>query len=582
MFDTKLSRRIVRSAAVETLESRVLLTSVVVNTTLDGNPAGLVSLRDAIAIANSSATPTAITFSPTIFATPKTITLNSTVLELSNTSQATTITGPKVGVTISGNNATRVFLIDTGVTVSMSSLTVTKGFLKSAVITTDGGAGINNNGTLTLNNVTISANNGNSLGGGIRNVHSLTATDSTFSNNVTSYAGGAIYCSSEPNVPGRATMTLINDTIAGNSAGAGEGAAIFNDDYTGGSSVTIDDSTISNNSDAAGGLGGAVYNTPPVRGTTPFNVSNSIIAGNVQKTGNADVFGTFISHGHNLIGEKDGTTGWSTADFTGTVAKPLSAKLGALASNGGLTQTMLPLIGSPAINKGSNALIPTGITTDQRGLKRIVDNVVDIGAVEVAAVITVTPPASQTASPGTSKVFSLGSFTQSNAVGPFKVTINWGDGSAVTVLSVAAAGTIPATAHTYASGATDTVSISITDADKNVSNTATFKVVVAGATISGRVFDDANGDGKVDTGELGLGLWQVYIDVGNKGVFKNTDPNVLTDAQGNWSFTGLAAGTYIIRIVQFTGTKTTTPNGGLLTIKVAGGLNSTGNLFGED
>ncbi len=43
---------------------------------------------------------------------------------------------------------------------------------------------------------------------------------------------------------------------------------------------------------------------------------------------------------------------------------------------------MALLPGSPAIDAGNNALIPTGVTTDQRGLPRIVNGVVDIGAFE--------------------------------------------------------------------------------------------------------------------------------------------------------------------------------------------------------
>jgi hypothetical protein len=43
----------------------------------------------------------------------------------------------------------------------------------------------------------------------------------------------------------------------------------------------------------------------------------------------------------------------------------------------------MPLLaGSPAIDKGSDALIPSGLTTDQRGLPRIVNGTVDIGACE--------------------------------------------------------------------------------------------------------------------------------------------------------------------------------------------------------
>jgi len=45
---------------------------------------------------------------------------------------------------------------------------------------------------------------------------------------------------------------------------------------------------------------------------------------------------------------------------------------------------MALLPGSPAIDAGSNALIPGGVTTDQRGagFPRIVNVVVDIGAFE--------------------------------------------------------------------------------------------------------------------------------------------------------------------------------------------------------
>ena len=43
---------------------------------------------------------------------------------------------------------------------------------------------------------------------------------------------------------------------------------------------------------------------------------------------------------------------------------------------------MALLPGSPAIGAGNNALIPAGVTTDQRGLPRIVNTIVDIGAFE--------------------------------------------------------------------------------------------------------------------------------------------------------------------------------------------------------
>src|SRR5205085_10992855 len=96
-----------------------------------------------------------------------------------------------------------------------------------------------------------------------------------------------------------------------------------------------------------------------------------------------DVSGLITSQGFNFIGKKDGSTGWLSSDVTGTAAAPKLALLGPLANNGGPTLTMLPLAGSPLINKGSNALIRAGSTSDQRGLPRIANTTVDIGAVEV-------------------------------------------------------------------------------------------------------------------------------------------------------------------------------------------------------
>ena len=48
---------------------------------------------------------------------------------------------------------------------------------------------------------------------------------------------------------------------------------------------------------------------------------------------------------------------------------------------------MALLSGSPAIDAGNNALVPAGITTDQRGDPRIVNGTVDIGAYELQVVI---------------------------------------------------------------------------------------------------------------------------------------------------------------------------------------------------
>jgi hypothetical protein len=96
-----------------------------------------------------------------------------------------------------------------------------------------------------------------------------------------------------------------------------------------------------------------------------------------------------------------------------------------------------------------------------------------------------------------------------------------------------------------------------------------------GASISGRVFNDANGNGSQNGSEGGLAGVTVQLDVDANGT---ADLTTTTDAAGNFSFTGLPPGTYRVRIV--------TPTGGTLTtalppdVTAVLGGSATGLTFG--
>jgi hypothetical protein len=121
-----------------------------------------------------------------------------------------------------------------------------------------------------------------------------------------------------------------------------------------------------------------------------------------------DIGGRTVSSAsaYNLIGT--GGSGGLVNGVNGNQVGVANPGLGTLADNGGPTQTIALLDGSPAIDTGSNALAvdpSTGqpLTTDQRGpgFARIVNGTVDIGAFEVqpteTLVVTTQPPASVTA-----------------------------------------------------------------------------------------------------------------------------------------------------------------------------------------
>jgi hypothetical protein len=157
---------------------------------------------------------------------------------------------------------------------------------------------------------------------------------------------------------------------------AGSGGAIFNN-----STLNLSNCTVTANfAESAGGVGSG--------GT--INVKSTLIAGNYAGKffGAApDVYGPFVSKGFNLIGKKDGSTGFTAAtDKKGTIKAPLDPKLDGtgLRSNGGSTQTVGLLPGSPAIDQGTSVTIAgTTLTTDQRGTgsPRVHDN----GAIANAA-----------------------------------------------------------------------------------------------------------------------------------------------------------------------------------------------------
>ena len=90
---------------------------------------------------------------------------------------------------------------------------------------------------------------------------------------------------------------------------------------------------------------------------------------------------------------------------------------------------MVPLAGSPALAAGNASLLPSGVTTDQRGLPRVVDGEVDAGAVEVrrGPSISIESPSPQSIVDGSR--ISLGSFAAPVGQGPFSVIVQWDDGS---------------------------------------------------------------------------------------------------------------------------------------------------------
>jgi hypothetical protein len=389
-----------RQCAAEVLESRYLL-AVFTVTSLADNLAhgGKLTLRDAITAANMNAQPGAqdtIVFHAGLTGTIK---LNPALGELLITQPVTIVGLGAKSTIIDAQHNSRVFDVAASAgNVTFAGLTVTGG-KTTADLASGGGILFLSPGVLTLKNAAVTGNalsGTTARGAGIYSFSgSVTVLNSTISGNFTTGengSGGGIFSEN-------GAVTLSNSTLAGNSvAGYNAGGAAL---YTRGSVavVTLTNSTVSANVDTGPNSTGGAINVARASVT----LVNSIVSGNKISTGpmpdirfiNYQGSATF-SASHSLIGVGDGTplapapvgSPDANGNFVGTFGSPLDARLGPLANNGGPTQTMALLLGSPAINAGSNSLAKapdgTPLKNDQRGagFSRIIDTTVDMGSFE--------------------------------------------------------------------------------------------------------------------------------------------------------------------------------------------------------
>ena len=356
----------------------------------------------------------------------------------------TTIDGGDL-ITISGGKSVGVFSMNADVELTIENVTIANG------ISPNGGGVFNDEGALTVSNCNFSGNGAGSGGGGIANFGTLTVTNSTFSGNGASFGGGianagegtltvanstfsdnsasalgggggifnfgtvtvtnSTFSGNMANVGGggiandSGTLTVINSTFSGNmapilfSGETGDGGGISNK-----ATLIVTNSTFSGNSAGTGGgienEGTATLTNSTFSGnsTTRFIVSpggaianegavtsiNTLLAAN--STGNCGGGSVVTDGGHNL--DDDASCGFSAASGSLRNPNPMLDPAG-LANNGGPTQTIALLPGSPAIDAGDQSVCaaPPVNNRDQRNFVRpgIVHVACSIGAYEADA-----------------------------------------------------------------------------------------------------------------------------------------------------------------------------------------------------
>jgi hypothetical protein len=396
-------------AMVQELEPRQLLSAapfavITVTTTSDAyndanvtagaNPTSGIAktLREAINYENQNGGGATIQFASNL--SGGTITLAQGALSVS---KSMTINGLGANqLTISGNNASQIFVVDdaaiTTDQVTISNLTVTNGFANGSFFLQKNGGAISNFENLTLSNDVISNNVTLGYGGGIYNGSTLTCTNDTIAGN-SSLFGGGIY--------NLGTLTSSSNTISGNTVKNGSGGGVAN----AGTMYSTND-TIAQNSVTGSNFGGGIANFKNLTTTydtiannyddgvyTTFywNTLNTIVAGNFSAVGSTtqlDVVNATYNSSTNqytlainanstLIGVANSAVIGDTTSAAGIeggvngniVGVPTNrifvtnvSGMPLLTNNGGPTKTIALVASSPA--NGTNPAIGAGTALD--------------------------------------------------------------------------------------------------------------------------------------------------------------------------------------------------------------------------
>ncbi len=293
------------------------------------------------------------------------------------------------------------------VTLDGHGFTITQTCTSNAVVQ-------NSTAGMTVRHLTVTGGDTDGSGGGLFSLGDLTIEDSVLTNNRADGAGGGAVTDG--------VLVVRRTSVFGNSTGMGGGGLQGNLDVTvidsnvsdninGGIStsgsetatLTLINTTVHHNTLAD--LGGGVFSGGDatfVYATITDNAANSAFA-NVD-VGTLSSFGSVVTDsagaGNCLVDPDSVSLGYNFSDddtcrFTAPTDRQNAGdpQLGPLASNGGPTQSQLPLAGSPLVDAIPAAACAPGVTADQRGVARPQAGFCDIGAVEVAATtpVPVTP-----------------------------------------------------------------------------------------------------------------------------------------------------------------------------------------------
>ncbi len=324
-------------------------------------------------------------------------------------------------------------------------------------------------------------------------------------------------------------------------------------------------------------------------GTVQAAVTNAAIVSPGDDPGTLTIDGSYVQTAAGTLSLSLDAAASSKLVVTGKVT--LDGTLGLVLASG-----YVPAAGTPITLftfgqrvSGTDFATHTGFGIVQQEFGTLSYDSNSLSLSENSYLLTASPTVITGAFPPPSFSGTLATFTDNftdDTPASFSVSIDWGDGTPLDTTSGAisfAKGVYAVQgSHTYASpiapASTLPVTITITSLSADVSITTVNKPALG--TFTGSIFDDANADGLLQTGELGLSGRTVFLDLNHNNAHDAGEPSATTDAKGSYQFQNVIPGRYTLVLSLLPTDSATSPAGVFITIQVAGGKILNSQNFG--
>jgi hypothetical protein len=333
-------------------------------------------------------------------------------------------------------------------------------------------------------------------------------------------------------------------------------------------------------------LGGALHGTGTVKG----DVTNAGVVSPNDTPGTLTVQGNYTQSAGGALSLVVDATGNSTLKVSGNIS--LDGTLAVKVAN-----AYAPPAGSPLtlVTFGqrlgsSDFATETGLGIVGQQFSTLTYGNTSLTLTEIAYALNAKAVALSPAYPPPGLHGTIATFTDTNpsdTPASFTVSIDWGDGTPVDatsgVITFANGVYTVVGSHAYTSPilSSGTLTVSVTISSLSVPGaTAAVSTKLLTGSLGGVIFDDANANGLLDAGELGLSGRTVFLDLNHNATLDPGEPTAVSDDKGNYQFQHVIPGFYTLALASLPDDSATNRAGVYLPSRIESGAALTSQNYG--